>query len=457
MEQEQEQLPWEVITSCLTLNDTLSLRLTNPTICHIVSQATSPTTCAHWLALLLANQSSFICTDLEHWKTSTTATADRLRPVFVVEHDENSNDSSFPLDRLLKVSRILKCLPQQAAVAYNGKYGRHILPMDGTIPQVKVFSKCQRLNCPTCKFKIPLLREERNVRTEDTSSSRIFPLQLEDCCEILNKDGVPLDLHSYVPKCIPNLPPDVTCPMCRVTERRTLILSSGSYQSESSARTPTQHLATFTPKLDVEAADGALERSDTEEDRPSSDEEDIDDPPAQEARTASRRIGRQGSIAQRDSKRRRTDTLLTDTVSFPPRYNDPGIPMRQRPIPYDADGKHLLSIHCSHCEKFAILTPVTPCWNGQFPCHFVGSQLPDKYGTIVGGMLVRSQCSASDCTQATLCRACQSTHLHLPYGSSANDDTISEQEKVTLSSHCPTCQQSYCTDHAWHSTVCHHW
>ena len=263
-----------------------------------------------------------------------------------------------------------------------------------------------------------------------------------------------------------NLPPDVTCPMCRVTDRRTLILASGSYQSDSGARTPTQHLSTFTPILDVqeeeeEEAVGALVRSDPEEDHPSSDEDDSDDPPAPEARTASRveRKQQQESLPQRDLKRRRTDVVKEDSsLSFPPRYNDPGIPMRQRPIPYDADGKHFLSIHCSHCEQFAILTPVTTCWNANFPCHLVGSQIPnDKYGTIVGGMLVRSQCSASDCTQATLCRACQSTHLHLPYGSNANDDTISEQEKVTLSSHCPTCQESYCTDHAWHSTVCHHW
>ena len=195
MEQEQEQLPWEVITSFLTLDDTLSLRLTNPTICHTLSEATSPTTCANWLALLLTKETSFMCTDLEHWKTSTTATADRLRPVFVVDENENENDSSFPLDRLLKFSRILKCLPQQAAVAYNGKYGRHILPFhhkDGTF---QVFSKCQRPNCPTCTFKIPPLQTVR------TDASRTFRLQLDRFCEILNKDGVPLDLHSYVPKC----------------------------------------------------------------------------------------------------------------------------------------------------------------------------------------------------------------------------------------------------------------
>jgi hypothetical protein len=450
----QSSLPWEVIGSYLQLNDVLNLRLTSTSLTRTLSETISPSTCARYLAGILHPQHFYVCSDTRQWKTTSSNDSELLEQLFI---NKKNTSSSFPLDQLLKICRLLQNIPQQAAIGYNGKYGRYILPMNPKNGEPKKFSKCTRQNCTSCKVVKPPLLGQRDF---DTETSLTFRLTVDSFVEITNAQGMPLDLHIFTEgKCIPNLPPDLCCPQCCITDRRTLLLSSMSYQSDTPSANHQQQLPTLTPKLfdddfDCDESDDDLDEgihSNDDDDHPS--DEDVDDPQAQERTAARRRRQQQQNGANKRQKLSHHHFL----DNFPPLYNDHGIPLRQRAIPYDADCKHALALHCTHCH-FGILAPATPCFSGnnRFPCYLLGRQLTDKYGTIVGGMLVRSRCSVQDCDSATLCGACQSSNQHAPYGTHPTDNH-NETDTVQFSSHCSTCHQSYCTEHAWHSTVCHHW
>ena len=189
----------------------------------------------------------------------------------------------------------------------------------------------------------------------------------------------------------------------------------------------------------------------------------------------------------------------------PPLYCDMAIPHRASPLPYKRDNKHALSIHCSSCNEFGILAPASVCWDQSFPCHQRGLYLSDQQQqdgsaekakdesrpkttpksalqinengfdesiddgsqhqidpTMIGGILVRTRCSAAGCERPILCGQCHHAIWHEPYGNGGTNWMGVSQSNLASptirhSSHCPSCRETYCHEHAWLCTICHHW
>ena len=181
----------------------------------------------------------------------------------------------------------------------------------------------------------------------------------------------------------------------------------------------------------------------------------------------------------------------------PPTYCDMAMPCRTTPIPYKPDNKHAISLHCTSCNEFGILAPASICWDPNFPCHQRGMYLTDrqheeqgqlvlvdghqastaslaaapsvighhqetKDPTMVGGMLVRTRCSTAGCDRPTLCWQCHHSIWHHPYDDGGTNWMNFSQANlgsptVRHSSHCPSCRETYCHEHAWLCTICHHW
>ena len=190
----------------------------------------------------------------------------------------------------------------------------------------------------------------------------------------------------------------------------------------------------------------------------------------------------------------------------PPMYCDMAIPCRTTPIPYKPDNKHAISLHCTSCNEFGILAPASICWDPNFPCHQRGMYLTDRQQddqdpvedndghqasmkalatdpsindddgkndgsrfrridptpTMVGGMIVRTRCSTAGCNRPTLCWQCHHSIWHHPYDDGGTNWMNYSQANlgsptVRHSSHCPSCRETYCHEHAWLCTICHHW
>lgn len=119
--------------------------------------------------------------------------------------------------------------------------------------------------CPTCRVKVPKQKTVVSVAAEESGATEAvedvetqegetdaleeeagddgdgdeesyaddYDRTLDDYHQIENSRGEFLRLDMYVKKCIPNLPKDLTCPVCRVTDRRTLQLTEVTYQSKA--------------------------------------------------------------------------------------------------------------------------------------------------------------------------------------------------------------------------------
>jgi hypothetical protein len=412
-------LPWAVITEYASVQEVLQARLVCRDWCLAVTESVGLDWCAQHLSQCLRDRNLYLLTNTNsEWKTSVTQT--NVTDLLVVQANSSSTSC---LDQWLRVLRVMKHLPASIAVAFSAKYGRHCVPMtwdDQTkTSAILNYSKCQTPNCPTCQLKPP-------ARKEKTKNDSI-----DHHLELHNKRG-PIDLTHYAPKCIPNIPSDLTCPHCRTRDRRTLVLSEFSYQSAPAAATdrPNNVQLTWTPRQDDET-DGELISEEEEDSSNYKDHTTLSPPAAKRSKLE--------SVADED--------FSTPSSSFPPSqvYDDMAIPIRHEPIRLKSDSKHAMSMHCVQCQKFAILAPAGVCLDREIVCPERGRHLDDS--TILGGVLVRTQCTLPDCHKPIGCSQCAHHTWH---------DAYDGGERIRRLSHCDTCKQVYCDEHAWISIVCHH-
>jgi hypothetical protein len=404
-------LPWGIIAESLDFHELLQTRLTCHSLCEALAEHVSPSTCSRYLAMLLEQRNLYVIPDVLEWTTVTTRESEAIVQMFATEG---------ALDSLLRMIKAMKYLPKQAAVAFNGKRGRHLLPLqwdeEKKVSNFVSHEPCQRKSCVTCKFRIP----SKTIDTPSSTSTGAVGRRndMDDYLEFRNKKG-PIDLHSYHTTCVPNLPRDLHCPMCRATDQRTLVLSEVAYRSDSRpVNRPNEVLLTWTPH-EEQVANG----------NSSSDDDDASDHSFVFVRHD-----------EPSPKRRKTEE---DQVLFPPLYDDMAIPQTTHPIHLRADCKHAISIHCSHCGEFGVIGPAAVCWHPEFPCHERGHNLSDKYQTVTGGVLVRRECSASDCQRSTLCESCTRPQSHLIYRTAL----AQEFEKSEFCGMCDTCQEPFCAQH----------
>lgn len=305
-----------------------------------------------------------------------------------------------------------KSIPMEVAVAFNGKYGRHCIPLEFSAAtnqtEPKLHPTCSRRKCVTCKLRIPTASNDDDAKIQEYIS-------------IQNKHGTPLDLTRFYNKCVPNLPPDLVCPSCRCRDKRSLVLSTISYPSNTTTGQNT--LLTYTPR-------GEDDDTESENGSDSSDEQE----------------------PQR--KKRRLDV---DSFAFPSRHDDLSMPTKWEPLERANDVKHAIAIHCVSCQNFGVVAPAGPCYDARFPCVEKTRQVTvGKHAATIGGVYVRRKCSNQDCLHTISCEACSREVEHAVY----DRDTADDADVPTTVAHktsCQTCNLRYCNEDAWLSTICHHW
>lgn len=284
-----------------------------------------------------------------------------------------------PLDAAIRMTRILHFVPESVAVLYSGNFGRFCLPCHPETGALypNAYSKCKRgkkNKCPTCSLKIPprfsVPQSKREIENDednnddengDESSSNNQPvLDIDSVLEIQTrfkdrsqKRHYSIDLRHFYCKCVPNLPPDLVCPLCRISDRRTLLLSAFSYQAEpSAAREQPGHMSlSFTPLMMTEKEQ---------------------QPVAKRARRAGYGIDGDGDGS-------------TAAADFPSEYTDMFLPTLSGALVlrrlFKQDCKHAMAIHCVSCQKFGLIAPARIC----MPCHL----RHDEEEKSVGGVLFR--------------------------------------------------------------------
>jgi hypothetical protein len=396
-------LPWEIITRFLNFDEILKVRVVSQAFRQCIEDCLSSDFCSRSLFRFLEERNIYLVSgDLENFMTLATQ-SDEIDDFFLTETSNYFN-------KLLLILRVLRYLPKSVVVAFNGKYGRHCIPIQWDDQEkdaiLQSFSPCEREQCPTCSLKLP-----SQSPIHSTYTNNIY-----DYLEFHNKRGV-VDLHQYVPKCIPNLPADLRCPNCLVTNQRTLILSEFSYKSESGGATdrPSHTLLTWTPKIDADVESSS-------------------------------------DSGEQVTKRQKVEFEERYTRNpFPPMFDDMAVPVRTQPLRLKSDCKFAISIHCSSCQKFQVFAPSAVCWNNAFRCEERGKQHGyGKYHTIVGGVLVRQQCSSPDCLRPVSCPHCAHNISHRGYDDEEQDYTVIRK------SNCASCNLTFCDEHAWLSTICHH-
>jgi hypothetical protein len=279
---------------------------------------------------------------------------------------------------------------------------------------LKYHTPCRRTNCPTCQLPIP----------NKVSSSTSERSEIDNHLELQNSIG-PLDLTCYGPKCVPNLPADVCCPVCRTTDERTLVLGESSYRATSATSPQNQVPLTWAPNRE-QAHFKSTKRSTV-----------IDDPSDE---------GTSRDREQPSSKRHKSADR-----TFPPQFNDMAIPTRDQPLFAKPDSRHAISIHCSKCYSFALVSPAAPCWNIEYCCYERGRHIED--GTILRGVFNRATCCIEDCFLPVPCHHCSHSNFHDSY---VGEDGES-QRLLRQAATCDSCCKTYCAEHAWIATACHHW
>lgn len=316
-----------------------------------------------------------------------------------------------------------KSLPMEVAVAFNGKYGRHCIPLEysseSNQTEPKLYEACSKRKCPTCKFRIPPVADDNDQTTIQTYIS------------VPNKHGEETNLVRYYNKCVPNLPPNLVCPSCRCSDKRALVLSVLSYPSST---TTAQHtLLTYTPQREDEAVSiSGCNGCDA----------DTDDDEQEPAR----------------KKQRMIENKPEDSFAFPHIHNDLSIPTTWEPLEQDNDDvKHAIAIHCVECKNFGVVTPAGPCCHARFPCHERTRQVTiGKHAATIGGVYVRRKCSNQDCLYAISCEACSRQVEHPAYGREEHGSNVI-RGTVAHKTRCQHCNVRYCNECAWLTTVCHHW
>jgi hypothetical protein len=485
-------IPWDRVATFLPFEDILSARLCCKDWLWQWHELIGPDQTASWLSAVLQERNLYLAHDItgNHWKSAAAATArqaESLERLFIPSQSPTTTTKtstlSCAMDILLRYLRVMHFLPQEAAVCYSGKSGRHCRPVipvvqeDADAEQLKnashyfptklyTYPTCHRgkRRCPTCRVKISAVppteqrfsdggesgsegeqaeeEEQQEVPAAAAAAAAAAPQdddplpvgnqKLDDFYQIQTSSGDHLRLDAYFNKCIPNLPSDLTCPICRVTNQRTLQLTEVTYQSAPGTQRR-EHVTmplTLTPN--------------EEEDE---DEEDNDQKP---------RASSPSSIVS--PKRRRLHEDPDDTANFvddssseseetfPPIYQELFIPTTDEFQKPAEDCKTAISIHCQGCRQFAVIAPAVACLNSKFPCHSKTMQSGDP-AIVIGGVLTRTRCRVSDCGCAALCRACSSLSKTMHY---SRDNSSIDYRLLQ----CRNCKRRCCLLHERQNANC---
>lgn len=406
-------ISWECVAEFLTLQDMLASRVVCKDWNRSLEESLSPRQCAAWLSQRLLRENLYLTGDLRLWKDASNSNSkdsiDAMARVL-------AHDSASPIRTLLDTLRVVKVFPSQAAVAFSAPYGRHCIPLhwddviEGALPTE--YDTCQRgeQSCAACRLVGRIPRRTRfRAPTEDCIDDFYDILRAESDSTRPTCTNDYVELKRYYPSCTPNLPPDLICPVCRISTERTLQLTEISYVSTEESSGWNEVQLSLTPVRDTVPQ----------------------------------------TTRQRQNDSWRDQLYAAD--SFPPApYRDVSIPI-DHPPPRASNSKHCLAIHCDHCRQFGVLAPVAVCGQGQFHCQDRLRYVDfGKDRSLTGAVFVRQQCSHPDCNRPTLCHRCCRSNVH------RNDDTTNGVT-TTMHSHCETCQLTFCTEHHWQSTVCHHW
>jgi len=316
------------IASFLKLQDILACRLTCVEGLNQVHSSLTVKDCAILLSLVLQTRRVVVTGNTQQWKDAGNDAFDAIQCMKQLD-----TAATNPLDTLLRIMRVLLHLPSQLAVCYSSKYGRFCAPChahSGSM-QREAYSKCSRgkQNCSTCAFKIPPRAisspGENEEGEEEGEFDNIYSVLSITARETKNSRAMySLDLEHFHCKCVPNIPPDLICPLCRENTRRTLLLTAFSYQSElSAAREQPGHMSlSFTPLLEP----------------------------------------------MKKRARKHQHTQASERFP-PPEYSDMFLPRasgsRLLRYQFRQDCKHAMSIHCTSCQKFGLIAPSRIC----MPCH----------------------------------------------------------------------------------------
>jgi len=299
-------------------------------------------------------------------------------------------------------------------VALNGKYGRHCIPLEFSSEtnqtEPKLQEECSRRKCRTCKLHIPVCENQ--------------DAKIHSYISIPNEHGKPLDLSRFYNKCVPNLPPDLICPSCRCSDKRTLVMSTISYPSNETTGGNTS--LTYTPR--------AKDKTESDKSDSAAYEEE-----------------------QEPQRKKQRCVNMPDSFAFPSICEDLSFPTTWEPLEHAQDVKHGIAIHCVSCQNFGVVAPAASCCDERFPCHERTRQVRNgKDAATIGGIFVRRLCSNQGCLHAVSCEACSREVNHPIYDrdAAANGDV---SPTVAHKTRCQTCNLRYCNDCAWLSTICHHW
>lgn len=412
-----ESVPWALVAEFCPLDDVLALRLVSRLMADCMSHL-SPFTCASLLAQHLAKLDEGLAFVSQTWKKP-------FEEYGVAWFAKNRVSA---LETLLGILRVVQCLPKEMAVAYSGKYGRHAIPLqwnrDTRSLEAVHYAECRRKNCRTCRMRIP--------HDDNRSDAEVY-----QHINIRYKKHR-FDLTKFYPKCMPNLPPTLCCPLCRNKSKRTLVLSVLTYQSAGVGGTS----LSFTPH--------------NNEDFSEAEGEDSDDDDQEEAAVEAASITNESDDEPSRKRQRTTDAQGTanEDFCFPPPFDDVALPHRNEVIRSDST-KVAMTIHCTDCHEFGIVAPAARCTHDAFSCHHQVESI-NFSGTpsTVGAILVRDKCT--NCPNATLCRSCCRRSKHRPYAIDLNPN-----DPVQKKYWCKRCNPDfedgiYCEDCSWLTTVCHH-
>ena len=486
------RIPWMLVLEFCTLPECLQCRLVSHDMAGSV-QDISPSQCATFWRQHVLGQKGPVPSILMDWNRPAP---DPERLFCHVGQSTTTTTSS--LDVLLRCFRVLRHLPNEALLAVSGRYGRHCwamerCPKDTTRndnPKMgkaginnnnnkqqqlvlgrKVYPPCrrrrtQRGGCATCRLVIPSTRERHDM-------DQYIQIQTK------GRANTKVDLARVYPKCIPNLPADLICPVCRVSTERTLVLSIRSYQS-SSVSVSTPKPLTYTPQNqedydEEEDEDGTVVGDNTV------NSNDTEQGNHTERPAKKQRIGRQKVVGT--NKNDDDDNNQTPFSNSLPYDELPLLDVR-RPISEKPDSKFAISIHCTSCHQFGMVKPANPCSHPSIRCPHRARPEGDD-GLTACGVFVAVPCTNHKCDKSPLCQTCASTVSHEGYPQeeeeeeAANDEYSDDEEGgdeyasasrgrdespdrlVYFKSNCTHCfpngEGRFCRSCSWMTTCCHHW
>ena len=418
MNAELTLLPWGVVTDFLELKDVLSVRAVCIGWKLGIEDGLSIDWCERHLSLALKRRNCVLVppTGISVLDISWNkeATQEKLRSLFI-QHRLHKHEITTNMvetnhwNQFLLCSKVMKCIPQSLTVAFSKEHGRFCIPAEQNNSV-----KCQPMICSSCSVPPSTTKDFRSCTRSDSTLNERYGVK--DRSQKLTKCH-----HSSL------IPGGIVCPNCRT--EKSLVLGDFSYKStpDYSTLRLLHDILTFTPCQEASYSTSVSENSENV----SFDTNVI---------TSTRRLPKKPRLN------------IESEVPFPPRYVEMALPTREEPIPMPKDAKFGISIHCTNCRDFAIMAPAAVCWHSDFVCQKRGQvTYIDGKEITLGGVLVRSKCSAPNCQKATSCPDCSHRVWHDPYTRTGGTS------QVRRSSHCVTCEETYCSEHAWLSTTCHHW